>query len=101
VVDRKLLGELINLKAALAFAFPSFAHCSKRTFRAETMASSDIENTPLAIISKIMNKASKAMEGIVLVAERPYGNRLRNLLMIVIYCHTKFCVKFPKTQKKV
>jgi hypothetical protein len=65
-VDKKLLGEAISLKAALAFAFPSFAHCSRRTLRAETIASSDIEKTPLAIISKMMSKASKAREDIVL-----------------------------------
>lgn len=66
VVDKKLFGELINLKAALALAFPSFAHCSSRTLRAEIIANSDIEKTPLAITSKMMSKASKAREDIFL-----------------------------------
>jgi hypothetical protein len=60
------VGEAINLKAALAFAFPSFAHCSRRTLRADTIASSDIEKTPLTRISKMMSKASEATEDIVL-----------------------------------
>jgi hypothetical protein len=75
-VDKKLFGELISLKADLALAFPSFAHCSKRTLRAEIIASSDMANTPLANTSRIMNKASKARGGIFLGAERFYGNRL-------------------------
>jgi hypothetical protein len=66
VVDKKLLGELISLKAALALAFPSFAHWSNRTLRAEIIASSDMAKIPLAIMSKMMKKASKAREDIFL-----------------------------------
>ena len=40
-----------NLRAALAWESPLRAACSKRTFRADTTASSDMANMPLARIN--------------------------------------------------